>query len=100
MSFQRHVPSSTAEVEEYLRQLRNGPEYISSIKLNEDEARLEIRFNRGPSLISYPDTYVPIRRDRLKEAAPLVEKLLTGASRNTRPSKEDVEAFFDVVDRQ
>jgi hypothetical protein len=99
MSLQRKVPSSVAEIADYIGQLRRGQEYISSIELSRENARLEIRFNRGPGLIPYPDTYVPIQKERLDDAAPLVERLLSGASRGAAPSKEDIQAFFEVVER-
>lgn len=98
MSIQRMTPSSTAEILDYFNQLRNGPEYISSIGLNQATARIEIRFNHGPNIISYPDTYVPIKKERLAEVARLIKKGLARAAKGAAPGKEDIQAFFEMVE--
>lgn len=99
MGFQRTVPKNAEELFVYLGKIHENRSHVSSIKVNHNDAHLEIDLDwTANKMGGYPDVYLPMKRGRLGEAKIAIERMLKQSEAGFSPSRADAQAIFDMID--
>jgi hypothetical protein len=99
MSFTRTVPANASELGKYLIQLHENAGHVSSIKVNSNNAHLEVDLDWMANM-KVPDVYIPLKRAKVNDAKLLIERLLTRSRGGFAPSDMDARELFDMIDPQ
>ena len=100
MGFVRKVPSTSAELNEYLKKVHESANHVNSVKVNTSNSHLEIDLDWLANRAGHPDMYMPIKKGKMNQAVELVERMMRQSKAGFAPSTSDGEALFDMIDQQ
>ncbi len=102
MGFERKVPSSVVELQDYLSKIFENRKHVKSIKVNEENGHIEVALDffahHNPTGPNYPDVYMPVKEGRVQDAKKLVDDLWSRAKAGTAPTDHDAKLLFDLID--
>lgn len=95
MSFTRRVPASETELEAIFAELRRGWRHVKSMRvaLNRLECDFDWAANR-----KVPDFYIPLRREKQKEAHDLVTRLRNEIDSGFPSGRTEISALYGCID--
>ncbi|MCC6559059.1 MAG: hypothetical protein IT372_39550 [Polyangiaceae bacterium] len=74
---------------------------MSSIKINSSNGHIEVDLDRAANMFGGDkgkDFYIPIRKNKSKEAQDIIDRLLAQSRAGFEPSDSDIRAIYDMID--
>jgi hypothetical protein len=96
VSFKKTVPSSAAELHEFVVKIHENQSHVKKIEVNLTTGHLEVTLDTVAHLGGNPDIYLPIKRAAIAAAQALVDKLLAEPS----PSTAETSKLYDMIDHE
>jgi hypothetical protein len=94
------LPPNVGELKTYLQKLSDNQKHLKGVKVNPSNGRIEIALSFAANMAGYPDSYIPLKKDKLNDAKALVERLMAGIKAGSSPSDADLQSLFDMIDQQ
>ena len=98
MSFKRTVPSSVAELTEYMHKIHENRSHVKNVQVNLTTGHLEVTLDGMAHFGGNPDVYLPIKRDKIDAAKNLVERMMRSSASGYAPSDADIKELYAMID--
>jgi hypothetical protein len=98
MAYVARIPSSVSELEKSLKKIHDNRKHIKSVRVNERTSHIELDLDWAAHTFggdAGKDFFLPIRRDKLREALELVNVLMRG---DRAPSTTDAQKLYELID--
>ena len=98
MGYIERLPHTVNELYENLQKLYQNKTHIVSVTMNTTTSHLEVRLDSKAHFFggsAGQDFFLPIKRDKQREALALAERVWHG---NTAPTEQDAKQLFDMLD--